>query len=232
LTHDAERERVCRNGAISALAREHLAQPRRRGEREAVRVLLTTRHGAVRARARAICHLKALVVNAPEALRQRLRCLPTGALVAQCTRLRAAPASTTEYRATVTALRLTARRVRALEDEAAALEAQLTPAVRRLAPALLAEPGVGPISAAQILCAWSHAGRLRSEAAFAALAGVAPIPASSGQVQRHRLNRSGDRQLNCALHTIVLVRLAHHAETQAYAARRTAEGKSPREIRR
>jgi transposase len=77
-----------------------------------------------------------------------------------------------------------------------------------------------------------EAGRLRSEAAFAALAGVNPIPASSGQVTRHRLNRSGDRQLNRALHTIVLARLRDDAQTRAYAARRRAEGKSPRDIRR
>ena len=88
------------------------------------------------------------------------------------------------------------------------------------------------MTAAQILISWSHARRLRSEAAFATLAGVAPIPASSGQIVRHRLNRSGDRQLNRALHTIVLSRLAHDAETKAYAARRTAEGKSPRDIKR
>jgi transposase len=73
---------------------------------------------------------------------------------------------------------------------------------------------------------------LRSDAAFAALAGVAPIPASSGQVTRHRLNRSGDRQLNRALHTIVVSRQVHHLETKAYVARRTVEGKSPREIKR
>jgi transposase len=92
--------------------------------------------------------------------------------------------------------------------------------------------GVGPISAAQVLVSWSHAGRLRSEAAFAALAGANPIPASSGQVTRHRLNRSGDRQLNRALHTIVLARLRDDPATRAYAARRRAEGKSVREIRR
>jgi transposase len=86
--------------------------------------------------------------------------------------------------------------------------------------------------AAQVLCAWSHPGRLRSEAAVAMLAGVAPLEASSGRVVRHRLNRGGDRQLNRALHTIVLVRLRDDAQTRAYAARRTAEGKSPREIRR
>ncbi len=82
------------------------------------------------------------------------------------------------------------------------------------------------------LISWSHAGRLASEAAFARLAGCAPIPASSGQIIRHRLNRGGDRQLNRALHTIVLSRLAHHSETKRYATRRTAEGKTPREIKR
>ena len=82
------------------------------------------------------------------------------------------------------------------------------------------------------LCAWSSPGRLRSEAAFARLAGAAPIPASSGQTVRFRLDRGGDRQLNRALHMIVLSRLAHHPETKRYAARRTAEGKTPREIKR
>lgn len=84
----------------------------------------------------------------------------------------------------------------------------------------------------ELLVAWSHAGRLRSEAAFASLAGVAPIPASSGQVTRHRLNRGGDRQLNRALHVVVLSRLQHHAETKAYMQRRITEGKSYREVRR
>jgi transposase len=84
----------------------------------------------------------------------------------------------------------------------------------------------------QLLVNWSHAGRLRSEAAFAALAGANPIPASSGQLTRHRLNRSGDRQLNRALHTIVLARLRDDPQTRAYAARRRSEGKSAREVRR
>jgi transposase len=82
------------------------------------------------------------------------------------------------------------------------------------------------------LVSWSHAGRFRSEAAFAALAGVSPIPACSGRVVRHRLNRSGDRQLNQVLHTIALVRLRDDPETRAYATRRTAEGKSSRDIKR
>jgi transposase len=88
------------------------------------------------------------------------------------------------------------------------------------------------ISAAQLLNAWSHQGRFRSEAAFASLAGAAPIPASSGQAVRHRLNRGGDRQLNRALHTIILSRLAHHPETKRYTTRPTTEGKTPREIKR
>jgi transposase len=104
--------------------------------------------------------------------------------------------------------------------------------VQALAPALLAQPGVGPVTAAQLLIAWSHPGRLRSEAAFAMLAGVAPIPASSGQVVRYRLSRGGDRQLNRALHTIVMIREAWHEPTKRYVARRTAQGKSPREVRR
>jgi transposase len=218
--------------AREALTRDHLAQPRRRGDREAMRVLLTTRESALRARTRAICHLKHLVVNAPEDLRRGLQPLSTAALLERCAQLRCSTAVSAEQQYTIVALRSTARRALALETEAAELEAQLELLVKDAVPALLAEPGVGTVSAAQVLCSWSHAGRLRSESAFAALAGVAPIPASSGQVTRHRLNRSGDRQLNRALHTIILSRALHHEETQAYVARRTTEGKTPREIRR
>jgi transposase len=133
---------------------------------------------------------------------------------------------------TVRALRTTARRIQLLAAEAAELGAELSRLVASIAPWLLELPGVGPISAAQVLVSWSHAGRLRSEAAFAALAGTNPIPASSGQVTRHRLNRSGDRQLNRALHTVVVARLRDDPATRAYAARRRREGKSARDIRR
>jgi transposase len=132
---------------------------------------------------------------------------------------------------TVRALRSTAQRVQVLAAEAAELQAEVARLVHAVAPWLLELPGMGPISAGQVLVSWSHAGRVRSEAAFAALAGASPIPASSGQVIRHRLNRGGDRQLNPALHTVALVRLRDPA-TRAYAVRRRAEGKSPREIRR
>jgi transposase len=218
--------------AREALSREHLAQPRRRGDREAIRVLLTTRHGAVVARTRAICHLKALLVTAPEQLRHHFRNKTTDQQLTRCARLRTSASQGPEHRCTIIALRSTARRALALEAEANDLETGIEQLVAQVAPELLCEPGVGAISAAQILCSFSHPGRLRSEAAFAALAGAAPIPASSGQTVRHRLNRGGDRQLNRALHTVVLSRLAHHPETRAYAARRKAEGKTPREIKR
>jgi transposase len=218
--------------AREALSREHLAQPRCRGDREAVRVLLVTRRGAMRARTRAINHLKALVITAHEQLRHQLRGLATDELVTRCAHLRTSPSHSVEHRATVIALRHTARRVLALEAEANDLQSELEAIIQRVVPDLLAETGVGAISAAQLYCAWSHHGRLRTDAAFAMLAGAAPIPASSGQTIRHRLNRGGDRQLNCALHTIVLCRLKHDPATRAYATRRLAEGKTPREIKR
>jgi transposase len=218
--------------AREALGREHLAQPRRRGDREAMRVLLCTREGAVLGRTRAIAHLHGLVVNAPAGIRDQLRKLGTDELLERSARLRTGPAQSAEHRATVTALRSTARRALALEAEAADLESQLELIVARVAPALLDQPGVGVVSAARLLNAWSHQGRIRSDAAFAMLAGVSPIPASSGQTVRHRLNRAGDRQLNRALHTIVLSRLTHHPETRAYAERRRAEGRTDREIKR
>ena len=218
--------------AREALSREHLAQPRRRGDREAIRVLVCTREGAVLSRTRAITHLHALVVNAPEGIRNQLRRLTTDKLLERCARLRTGPSQSVEHRSTIMALRSTARRALACEAEAGDLESALELIVERVAPELLAEPGVGVMSAARLLNAWSHQGRIRSEAAFAHLAGVAPIPASSGQTVRHRRNRSGDRQLNRALHTIVLSRLQHHQETRVYADRRRAEGRTDREIKR
>jgi transposase len=132
---------------------------------------------------------------------------------------------------TVRALRATAQRIRVLAAEASELEGEIGRLVAAVAP-WLELPGIGPINAGQVLVSWSHAGRLRSEAASAALAGVSPIPASSGQVTRHRLNRGGDGRLNRALHTLALVRLRDAPATRAHAARRRAEGKSSREIRR
>jgi len=123
--------------------------------------------------------------------------------------------------------------VQALTAEAADLEKQILAIVRAWRPDLLNQFGVGPIVAATVMCAWSHPGRVHSEAAFAMLAGAAPIPANSGQVTtRYRLNPYGDRQLNRALHTIVITRTAGDPDTRAYIARRTAQGKTNREIKR
>jgi transposase len=218
--------------AREALGQERLAAPRRRGDREALRVLLATRQGAVTARTGAINQLKALIVGAPEELRAELRRYGTSGQVEYSAVLRDRPTRSLEHRMTVRALRCTAQRIQLLTAEASQLEGEIDRLVGAVAPWLLELPGMGPLSAAQVLVSWSHAGRLRSEAAFAALAGVAPIPASSGQVIRYRLNRGGDRQLNRALHSVALVRLRDDPTTRAYAARRRGEGKSPREIRR
>jgi transposase len=215
-----------------ALSREQLASPRQRGQREALRVLQLTRAGAVKVAADARRHLKALLVTAPEPLRAGLAGGTWLRQARACAALTAQPSDSVEYRATVRALRLTAERALAAHQEAKQLGNELQTLVQAIAPVLLTQPGVGPITAAQLLISWSHPGRLRSEAAFAMLAGVAPIPASSGRVVRFRLNRGGDRQLNRALHTIVMLREVWHEPTKRYVARRTAQGKSPREIRR
>lgn len=218
--------------AREALSREHLAAPRARGDREAMRVLLSARQGAILGRTRAIGQLKALIVNAPEQLRHTLRDGTTSQQLSHCARLRTRPHHTIEHRATVQAIRAVARRALFLEAEAAEHETELEQLVLAACPSLLELPGVGALTAAQLLISWSHHGRIRNEAAFASLAGVAPLPASSGQTSRHRLNRTGDRQLNRALHTIALTRLRTDETTQQYAQRRTQEGKTPRDIKR
>ena len=129
-------------------------------------------------------------------------------------------------------LRSLARRIEAATEEASALEREIVEHVRAVVPDLLDEPGVGPITAAQLIVTWSHRDRVRSEACFARLAGVAPLPASSGHTIRHRLSRGGDRQLNRALHTVILHRRQHDPTTRDYIARRIAEGKTSREATR
>src|SRR5512132_160984 len=170
--------------------------------------------------------------HCPEPLRDSLRGRTWLQQARACAGLVAAPSDPVEHRATVRALGMTAQRVLTARAEAKELEVQLRMLLTAVAPVLLAQRGVGPISAAQVLISWSHPGRFRSEAAFAMLAGAAPVEASSGQVVRHRLNRGGDRQLNRALHTIVMIRQTHHGPTQTYTTRRIAQGKSQRDIRR
>jgi transposase len=217
--------------ARAVLASETLALPRAGERREALRLLLVARRSAVDVRREALSQLRAVIVTAPEPLREQLRRLPTGALLDRCSRLRRTH-STADALATRLVLRSLARRIQAATLEADQLEREILLHVRVLAPMLLDEPGIGPIVAAQLIVAWSHHGRLRSEACFARLAGVAPVPASSGRTQRHRLSRGGDRQLNRALHTIALHRRHHDPATRDYIARRIAEGKTAREATR
>jgi transposase len=195
-------------------------------------VLQVTRAGAIKVAADARRHLKALLVTAPEPLRQALRGGTWLRQARACAALTGQPSDPVEYRATVRALRATSERALAAHQEARQLGKELGMLDRAMAPALLAQRGVGPVTGAQVLISWSHPDRLRSEAAFAMLAGAAPIEASSGRVVRHRLNRGGDRQLNRALHTIVMIRERYHEPTRRYVTRRTAAGKSEREIRR
>jgi len=164
--------------ARAALAGQALASPRAAGRREALRVLLQTREGAVAIRRSGLNQLRALVVSAPEELREGLRGRGRDALVRACTRLRPHPRQQAERYATALALRSVARRVEQATQEAAELESELRRLVSELCPQLLSLEGVGPISAAQVLVSWSHRGRFRSEAAFARLAGAPPLAVS------------------------------------------------------
>jgi transposase len=218
--------------AREALSRTQLAEPRAGGERAALSVLLAARRSAVEASTVAQRQLHALITAAPECLRGKFRGQTTTAMIATAARLRCHASWDVETTTTAMALRSLARRARAMAAEAADHERHILGIVRSWHPDLLELTGVGPIVAAVVLCAWSHPGRVRSDAAFAKLAGVCPIPASSGQTIRHRLNRYGDRQLNRALHTVVLSRLRYDPDTRAYRDRRRAEGKTDREIKR
>lgn len=218
--------------ARDALARTQLAQPKTGAERSALQMHLTARRAAVEAAADAQRQLHALVVTVPEQLRAKFRGQSTRAMIVTAHGLRTSRNAGAELTAAITVLRALARRIRFLEAEALAHERTIRALVRNWRPDLLDLPGVGPIVAATVLTSWSHAGRCRDEAAFAMLAGTAPIPASSGKTVRYRLNRSGDRQLNRALHVITLSRLRHDPATRVYADRRRIEGKSNREIQR
>ena len=218
--------------ARAALGNDELGSPRAGQRREALRLLLVARRSAVDVRREALVQLRSVIVTAPDHLREELRGLPVQRLLDRCTGLRRSTTATPDELTARLVLRSLARRIEAATVEAAELEREILAQVRMLAPQLLDEPGVGPIVAAQLLVAWSHPGRVRSEAAFARLAGVAPVPASSGQTKRQRLSRGGDRQLNRALHTVVLHRRLHDPATKAYIARRVAEGKSKRDATR
>lgn len=217
--------------ARSVIGRDHelLARPRHSGDRQALRVLLASRHLVDQQRTANRNALTALVRHSDVGLDAR-RPLSDAQVKAI-----AAWRSTRSTDAT-RALRDEARRLATtVIGQTTLLEQnrrELQRLCEKLAPGLQQVPGVGPVTAAIIVCAYSHHGRVRSEAAFAALAGVAPLPASSGNSVRHRLSRSGDRQLNRAFDVIVRTRMSYDTPTRDYVARRTAEGKTKRETRR
>jgi len=220
------------SAARSALAGTASGTPKTRdGRVEAIRALRVARSSAVKARSQTTNQLKSLLVTAPEQLREQLRGLTTTVLIATCARLRPAGDIADPERATKTALRRLARRHQYLTEEISQADTELRTLVTAAAPRLIALPGVGTEVAGQLLTTLGdNLDRLRSEAAFAHLCGVAPIPASSGRTRRHRLNRGGDRAANNALYVVVLGRLRYDQRTRAYAARRTREGLSKPEI--
>lgn len=220
--------------AREVLGRTRWNQPRTHlGPREAIRVHASARDGAVRARTAAINELKALIVTVDETIRGELRGLSTTSQVARCARFRDRANSGIEQRCTRTTMRLLAQRIHHLDTEIKHHDQALKTLLDSAAPQLLTERGVGHVTAAAIYIAWSHPGRCRHEAAFARLAGTAPIQATSGQNQtRHRLSRGGDRQLNRALYHIAITRKRCDPDTKTYIARRVAEGKTEREALR
>jgi len=194
--------------------------------------LMAARDGAVNAKRAALCQLRDLLITTPEPLRSELRTLSRARLLSRLSTTRPHRRHDPELRGTLLALRALARRIQQLTLEERELAQEIETLTIKLAPQLLSQPVIGPLLAAQILLSWSHPGRLVSEAAFARLAGAAPNPASSGQTIPYRLDRSGDRQLNRALHQIVLTRRRMHRPTIDYIERRVREGKSRREATR
>ena len=218
--------------ARSVLAQTRLVEPRAGGEREALRALMAVREGAVNAKRAGLCQLRDLLITTPEPLRSELRPLSRAQLLRRLAAVRPDRRGDVELRGALRALRTVARRIQHLTAEERELAREIEQLTRALAPQLLEQPGVGPLAAAQLVISWSHRGRIRSEAAFARLAGCAPIPASSGKTIRYRLDRSGDRQLNRALHMILVTRRRTHAPTMAYINRRIQDGKTRREANR
>jgi transposase len=219
--------RACLNGEAAG------APKARDGAVEAIRALRVARRGAVKASTQAANQLRDLIISAPEELRSRLVLLSTDHRVDLAARFRPGGlADPTE--ATKSAMRSIARRHQALRAEIDDIDAALGPLVTQTAPPeFLDQVGMGIQGTATLLATMGdNPDRLGSEASFAALCGVSPVDASSGKQVRHRLNRGGDRQANCALWRIVLTRMSHDPRTKAYVERRTKEGKTKREIMR
>ena len=218
--------------ARSVLAGQSTATPKSAdGTVEMMRQLKIARDTAVKARTTAMNTLKQIVVNAPPQLREPLQALTDRALLTRCAGLRPGPLATPAAAAKHT-LRSLARRWIALADEIGTHDQHLARLTTETSPTLRASFGVGAHTAAELLILFGdNPDRIRSEAAFAKLCGACPIPASSGMTTgRHRLYRGGHRQANAALYRAVIVRMRFHQPTIDYAARRTADGRTKREI--
>jgi transposase len=221
------------HAARAVLSGEAVACPRHRGADndtvEMIRVLRVARRSAMRARTQAINALRALIVTAPDELRDQLRSRPSAEVIDIAGRFRR---NTTDLTATTkAAMRSLAGRYRHLDEEIAELDTAIAELTTQTAPQLVAVFGVGTeVASTLLVTAGTNPNRLKSEASFAMLCGVAPLPASSGQTTRYRLNPNGDRQANAALHRIALVRMRWNQETRDYVQRRTKEGKTKREI--
>jgi transposase len=202
------------------------------GPVEAIRMLRVTRLGAVKAKTAAVNTLRALLITAPDSLCSQLNGLSAVQLVAACARLRPDLARLGDpVQSAKAALRSLAIRAQQLEAETCTLRKQLDRLTEEVAPATSAVFGLGPDTVSALLVTiGDNPDRLRSEAAFAHLCGVAPIPASSGKTNRHRLHRGGDRSANSALHIAAIVRLRYDPRSRAYADRRTTQGLSMPEI--
>jgi transposase len=209
--------------AVLSLEESQLRAPRRdEGTRAGLRILSAARDQLTRDRT--------MNVNALIALLPRKPLVP--AQIATITRWRERQEQIELSIAREEAVRL-ARRVLEVTTQLTANQKRMTELIQQSPAAPLLEMvGAGAVTVATVLTAWSHPGRVRSEAAFASLAGVNPLPASSGNTVRHRLNRGGDRRLNRALHTITMTRMVHDPGTRDYVTKRTQEGRSYREIRR
>jgi transposase len=219
------------NAARAALSGTAAGTPKTgAGTVEMLRQIKIAKDAATKARTAAMVSLRTLLITADPALRETLESLTETALITRCAALRPGPV-TTVTAATKHTLRALARRHQALGAEIKTHDKLLAGLTAALAPQLVTAYGFGPDTAATLLiAAGDNNDRLHSEGAFARLCGVAPIPASSGKITRHRLSRGGHRQANAALHRAVITRLRYHEPTRTYLQRRTAEGKTRREI--
>ncbi|MCT6736735.1 transposase, partial [Rhodococcus qingshengii] len=226
-TDDLDAARIARS--VLSVDIDRLRRPRADGSRVAMRVLVVAREQMTCERTRTINALTALVRTVELGVDARKSLTYSQLKEIATWRARSEDATTATCRAE--AVRL-AKRIRALDAELVDNRKSLDALVKTNAPELTAAVGVGAVVAATVLIAWSHAGRVRSEAAFASLAGTCPVPASSGNTVRYRLNRGGDRRLNRALTTVVIVRMRVDPQTRTYVERRRGEGRTTKEIMR